>query len=139
MASVTADSVRTFAQLPDACCTSQMKSLEARRQGKIFFLFVSLLLRNIFAQKLQAWSARHKAGIDTAFAMLSEMACCKVQDTWQLVRPLRAAEEELLSCFADSVACLHPQDGLAQCLSLFPGLARAVAPEVTPEAPAEKQ
>ncbi len=95
-----------------------------RSSGRIFLLFVSLILRTGLVRCLRSWADRHDTWPETALGRLSDIPCRKVQGMWQPARAVSAREREVLAVFAETVAKLTGADrAFARSLAAMPGLA----------------
>lgn len=64
--------------------------------GKIFVLFISLILMTELRNKLQSWITQHKSSLQACINMLEDIECTKRNEQWILHKSLTKPQKELV-------------------------------------------
>lgn len=64
--------------------------------GKLFAVFLGLILRVQLRNKLHAWIKQHRLSLDVAIRMLEDVICQKRGDRWLLIKAFTKQQKEII-------------------------------------------
>ena len=71
-------------------------SNELSWKGKMFVLFVALILRREMRRLLSKWSKKNRSSLETVFIMLKDIQCRKHKDKWILIKAFTKYQKEII-------------------------------------------
>ena len=66
-------------------------------KGKMFVMFVALVLRRFLMKKLRTWIKEHRSSLEAVLIMLRDIQCRKAGSRWVLAKAFTKEQKELIS------------------------------------------
>ena len=101
---------KSFADLKNEICEERLYvHSDVACRGKLFVLFLGLILRRVMSRTLHGWIKKNRSSVDTVFEMLKDIECIKHGTRWVLSKAFTKQQKEIIAELGLPVHTLVPK------------------------------